>query len=162
MADQDTWRKNIPEGYDGRFGERFDDEVNPKGVVYVAVGILMICVVALLICWPMYKYMERSAEESLNKTPSPIDAANERYLPSGPRLQASPEEELEHLREEMSTRLNSYGWTDEGRALVHIPIADAIALVAAGAVPVAVPIAVGEEEPALDEVEGGVVEASSE
>lgn len=73
--------------------------------------------------------------ESLSKPPSPITAANERHVPSGPLLQSSPEGELEQMREEMSARLNGYGWTDEGRGLVHIPITQAIKLVSEGATP---------------------------
>lgn len=161
MTDQDTWRKNIPPGYDGRFGERFDDEIAVKEVIKVAVGILATSIVALVICLAMLRYMERSAVENLSKPPSPIAAANERHVPSGPLLQVSPEAELLQLREEMSTRLNSYGWTDEGRALIHIPITKAIELVAGGAMPRSDSLG-GPSEEDVPTTDGGAEEARGE
>lgn len=166
MADQDLWRKNIPEDFDGRFGERFDDELAPKEVIKISVGILVTCVVALLVCVGLIRYLESSAEKSFDVAPSPLTLANERQLPAGPLLQASPEAELHAMRAEMSARLNGYGWADESRGLVHIPIEKAIEMVAAGTT-LRVPAmdAMEEESSSTEEQEGvsdGTVEETTE
>jgi hypothetical protein len=154
MTDHGAWRKNIPEGFDGRFGENFDDEISPKVIVKIAASILGTCVVALVVCLVVVRILERSAIEKLSKPPSPLAAANEPQVPSGPLLQVSPEAELVQMREEMSARLNSYGWIDEGRALVHIPIAKAIELVADGTRPQMIDSFAAEEGSEVEEAHG--------
>ena len=58
-------------------------------------------------------------------------------LPSFPRpeLQASPREDMEKFYAQEMQRLNSTGWIDKGRGVVHIPIADAMRLTAQQGIP---------------------------
>ena len=129
MADRDVWRKNIPEDFDGRFGDKFDDEVAMGPVVQVTIGVVAACVAGFLIIWGMMVWNDDKVEASI-PVAAPIDQANEQKLPTGPLLQADPEAELEAMRHEMSTRLNGYGWVDPSAGVVHIPIAQAIGLLA--------------------------------
>jgi hypothetical protein len=46
----------------------------------------------------------------------------------GPGPQVNPRGELEQLRQIQTRRLNSYGWVDRDRGVVHIPIDRAIDL----------------------------------
>ena len=132
MADRSLWRKNLPEDFDGRFGEKFDDEISSKSVVQISVGIVVLCVVSIVICIGMLRYLESSASERFDLPPSALAGANERWVPQGPLLQADPEGELEVMLHGMNEHLDSYGWVDEGRGVAHIPIDKAIELVAAG------------------------------
>jgi hypothetical protein len=117
------------EHHDGRFGERFDDEISARGILEVTLGIGVSCLLAIVVTWWM---MDRyAAEAEANKPPpSPIVQADERRLPPGPLLQQHPERELEEMRREMTERLESYGWVDEGAGVVHLPIDRAIELIA--------------------------------
>ena len=155
MADRSLWRKNLPEDFDGRFGEKFDDEVSTKAVVQISVGILVLCIFAVVICIGLLRYLEASAAERFDLPPSAMADANERWVPQGPLLQADPEGELEVLLHGMNERLGSYGWVDEGRGVAHIPIDKAIELVAAGHSPRPLDAAaVSGEGAVVSEVEG--------
>jgi hypothetical protein len=129
----DLWRKNIPEDFDGRFGDQFDDEIKPRGVVEVAIGLVLTCVVAMVITWWILVRTEEQVQAAGVANLSPLAEANEPRLPEGPRLQAHPEAELVAMRAEMATRLHGYGWVDEGAGIVHIPIDRAMDLLLDGA-----------------------------
>ncbi len=117
---------------DGRFGEKFDDEINVSVVLWSTFVLTILCALGMWITWVMQGYYADRAEAA-KAPPSPIAEANEQRAPLGPLLQRDPEGELEVLRHEMAERLGSYGWVDESAGLVHIPIEQAIDLVAAQA-----------------------------
>jgi hypothetical protein len=56
-----------------------------------------------------------------------VDAAGGQ--PSG--LYAAPQPELARVRKEKDARLHSFGWVDRARGVAHIPIEDAMDLLAA-------------------------------
>ncbi len=134
MGDLAKWRKNIPEGYDGRFGEKFDDEIRPGEILKISFGIFALVIVSVIICLWLYQLM-LGFEQPESTAPSPIAAANERQLPPAPLLQSHPEGEMAQLRAEMTEHLGSFGWVDETHGVVHMPIETAIDLVAAGNLP---------------------------
>ena len=146
MADRDVWRKNIPEDFDGRFGDKFDSEVVMGPVVQVTIGVVVSCVVGFVVVWGMLALNDRSVEAAM-PTALPIDQANENRLPTGPLLQADPEAELEELRHEMATRLNGFGWVDQAAGVVHIPIDQAIGLMAVEPEPASAEPAATEADP---------------
>lgn len=117
--------------HDGRFGESFDDELNVASVVWVAIGVIAITVVGFLGSWWFYQWLI-SAQQAATPEPTPVVAEAQarhegrRQVPSGPLLQASPEEELREMRKEMRELTQSYGWVDEAAGVVYIPIDKAI------------------------------------
>lgn len=136
MADA-QWRKNIPEGYDGRFGDQFDDEIAPKPILQISIGILVLVIAAVAICLVILRGVVsgiRAAEEPR----SPIAEANERQLPSAPLLQSHPEGELVQMKAEVAAHLDSFGWVDEAHGVAHLPIETAIDLVATGHLPTSI------------------------
>jgi hypothetical protein len=52
-----------------------------------------------------------------------------------PRLQPNPIPDLDRFRESEQRKLNSYGWTDKQRGIVHIPIERAMDLIAQRGLP---------------------------
>lgn len=46
--------------------------------------------------------------------------------PPAPQLQTDPQEDLRKFRAEEEARLNSYGWVDRSKGIVHIPIDQAM------------------------------------
>ncbi|HEY3998598.1 MAG TPA: hypothetical protein VGO93_07015 [Candidatus Xenobia bacterium] len=51
-------------------------------------------------------------------------------LPPTPRLQDRPRLDLAQVQHDAAARLNGYGWVDKARGTVHIPIGQAMRLVA--------------------------------
>ncbi len=121
-----------PSHHDGRFGERFDDEVSVPGILWITFALALVCALGMLITWGMRGFYAARAEAAA-PPPSPVAEANEPRLPPGPLLQRDPEGELAEMRREMSEQLSSYGWVDEGAGVAHIPIDTAMDLLAAGA-----------------------------
>ncbi len=126
---ESNWRKNAPD-YDGRFGERFDDELKVPGIAYTVVGIVVVTLLGMLITWGM-EVAFRSTAASQAAAPSPLREANERRLPPSPQLQSHPESELVTLRQEMAHKLHGFGWVDAAQGTVRIPIEQAIDLLLA-------------------------------
>ncbi|HEX7967197.1 MAG TPA: hypothetical protein VF502_03185 [Stellaceae bacterium] len=65
--------------------------------------------------------------------PSAVEDVDRRQavVPPAPELQTDPPQDLRKFRAEEETRLNSYGWVDRGKGIVHIPIRQAMKEVAA-------------------------------
>lgn len=127
MADPNLWRKNVPADYDGRFGKRFDEELQLPGIGWTVAGIVAACALGFLISWGLYVLFVAQAEAAA-PPPSPIAEANERQLPPAPQLQAGPEREYEEMQRELRAHLEGYGWVDEASGVVRIPIDRAIEL----------------------------------
>ena len=130
MADHELWRKNLPEGYDGRQGEKWDDEVEMGPIIWSTVAITLSVVVAFAFCWWLIIFLEGMQPEP---ELSPIAEFNERRFPPRPWIQPSPEAEMDDWLEQMSARVSGYGWSDQLEGLVHIPVEEAKSLVLAGA-----------------------------
>lgn len=127
MADRETWRKNLPEDFQGKMGENWDDEIHVAGVYWSAVAVAAVVAVAFVLCWfmmgpPLDYFVE---EPRL----SPLAEANERQLPPQPWLQPKPEVEMDELLEQMAEATTTYGWTDELNGVVRIPVDRAMDLV---------------------------------
>lgn len=60
--------------------------------------------------------------------PSPMPEANAPVEPPAPRLQKSPEREMDDMRAHENAILSSYGWVDQGAGIGRIPIERAIDL----------------------------------
>jgi hypothetical protein len=56
-------------------------------------------------------------------------------LPPGPMLQTDPAADLRAFNAEEQARLNSYGWIDRDKGIVHIPIREAMEEAAAKGIP---------------------------
>jgi hypothetical protein len=56
-----------------------------------------------------------------------------RFSVPGPSLQSAPQPDLAAYRTAKEARLHGRGWVDSGAGIVHIPIEDAMALLAAPA-----------------------------
>lgn len=137
--------------HDGRFGEKFDDEIHIPSVIWVTVSIAAVTALFFAVSWGLILYFtgERTAKAT---PPIPVAAEHdERRLPSGPRLQASPEAELNELRREMHEEVHGYGWVDEAAGIVHIPVERAMDLVLEKGLGASVEASEAEEAPASEE-----------
>ena len=143
MADRELWRKNLPEDFQGKHGENWDDEVHMAPIIWSSVAVVISVLIAFGFCWWLMGVMDGFLDEPQF---SPVAEANERRLPPTPWLQPKPEVELDEMLEQLEERMAGYGWSDQLEGMVHIPVEEAkeIVLADAGAQPVAV-------EPSADE-----------
>jgi len=89
-----------------------------------AVGLAALAVAVLLVLGPLTLH--------LFATGVPDDVARQPTVaPPPPRLETDPPADLRALRAQEEQQLNSYGWVDRARGIVHIPIAEAMKRVAA-------------------------------
>ncbi len=92
-------------------GYRFHD-LRPRVIVGVAIGVVLLVVIALAVGSAMDHYY------SDGRAPSRIEGP----LPPQPRLGPAPAREAQRLLREKRKRLEAYGWVDRERTIVHIPI----------------------------------------
>jgi hypothetical protein len=92
--------------------EPSDWSLGPVALIYVA--ILMLLVISCLVLIAAFPSSLPDVDRTL------------RIVPPGPRLQTNPEAELQEFRAEEEKRLNTYGWIDKRKGIVHIPIEEAM------------------------------------
>jgi len=113
--------------------EATDAKLGP--LVAFGVGIVLLGLVAHGVCWWMFEALRASTAR--HDPGLPALAAKERpQLPKDldkipqPRLQVDESLAMDQFRRDEDARLNSYGWTDAKIGTVHIPIAEAMRLLA--------------------------------
>jgi len=132
----------VPEDYDGRFGEEFDDEIHLSGVMVTTVILGGLCVLAMFLMWFMRSQVIADIDQNTPPPPPLVAVADpsvpveERMPADAPKLQPSPEAELRAMRAEEAKILNGYGWVDESAGIVYVPIDVAMELVLDEGLPV--------------------------
>ena len=127
MADQNLWRKNLPEDFQGKMADEWDGEIPLKPIFWSTFAIALSVFIAfvfniwLMEAWDGY----RASKVQL----SPLAEAQQRFEHVDPKLQASPEAELIVMKEEQEEQLASYGWIDPIERRVHIPVERAMEIV---------------------------------
>lgn len=111
----------------GTSPEEFDRDVDIRGVVWTGVGLAAVTAAAFVLMWFFFQGLI-AGEEARDPEPLPMPEAAERAEPPGPRLQTSPEEELQDMLAEEEARLESYGLAGEEGEHARIPIERAMEL----------------------------------
>jgi hypothetical protein len=88
--------------------------------IAVTVGIVVVAVFLLLHLW--------RTPPNADRVPLPYTLA----VP-GPMLQSAPQSDLRAYREEKQRMMDSAAWVDAQRGIARIPVADAMAMLAASA-----------------------------
>jgi hypothetical protein len=101
------------------------------------IGLLIACMVTVFAMWALFEYF-KGREDKVNPANPPAMMSEKPMLPPAPRLQPEPIKELKDLRDNEDMILNSYGWTDPAKGTVHIPIGQAIDILAQKGLPVKV------------------------
>src|SRR4029453_4064867 len=106
--------------------------VNIPGVVKFLIWLSVAVMVVALLMWGLLHYFDkRKAQEA----PPPSPLAPEVRVPPEPRLQgapgsvSSPAADIRRFREQEDQMLNSYGWIDQQRGIIRIPIEQAKKLI---------------------------------
>jgi len=98
-------------------------------------------VIVLVAMFGLFRYFERREERHELPPASLVVAPGTRIYPPEPRLQGAPGpnnvpsmmplNDIAAYRSQIDARLNSYGWIDQSAGVAHIPIEEAMKLVAA-------------------------------
>ena len=99
------------------------------------IGLMVAFLVSVAAMWGFFEYFA-ARENKLAPANAPAMMSQKQLLPPEPRLQAEPVMELQKMRDNEEMLLDSYGWVDPTRGTVHIPIDQAIDLVAKKGLPV--------------------------
>lgn len=125
MVDEDLAAQSAATGHE-------ISDINPRRVALVALTLAAIVIAASLVTYGLFRFFYRS-ETSARPAPSPLSYAPE--PPPEPRLSVEPGEELKALRAEEDAALKTYGWVDQEKGVVHIPIDRAIDILAQRGLP---------------------------
>ena len=94
----------------------------------MTIGVLAIVTFAFLVAIPLV------LRGAYHQTLADVDRRRA-VTPPAPVLQVDPRSDLTAFRAEEDARLKSYGWVDRSKGVVHIPIARAMAEIAAKGIP---------------------------
>lgn len=103
-------------------------------IVFGFIVILVVCVFFILIAalGVFRDFAERNSASNRPPTPE-LNVTSQ--VPPMPRLQSDPTYDLNRFRQQVERRLNSYGWVDQAHGIVHIPIQQAMQLIAKQGLP---------------------------
>ena len=97
--------------------ERTDAKVRP--LVIFLIGMFVTIVFSIGFTTVLFEFLTQRAESKQNKA-APLQIENE--VPPTPQLQVVPGFDLSNQRAEEAERLESYGWVNQERKTVHLPI----------------------------------------
>ena len=120
-------------------------DVNFRWLGILASWLAVLLVVVGLLMWWMFRHL--AASESASQPPPVTLTAHSRdQLPPEPRLQQDPLAELRELHAEEDAILGSYGWVDQQKRIVRIPIERAMEILVERGLPARQAPAVKEDE----------------
>lgn len=107
-------------------------DTNIRSIVAFGIGLMVLLAVSLLLMFWLFGFLA----ERETQAPEISPLAEPRPLPPAPRLQVTPEPDLERLRRSEEIFLNSYGWGNREEGIVRIPIDRAIEVLSERGLPV--------------------------
>jgi hypothetical protein len=99
-------------------------DVSFKGLMYTAAGIIGLMFLILAISWGLLRFLQA---EHPGEVDSPF--TEPKNLPAEPRLQPSPERDLQTFMAYQDSVLSGYGWVNRDSGIVRVPIDTAMELV---------------------------------
>jgi hypothetical protein len=115
-----------PQGHETR-------DLSLRSIVLAAGGLLLFLVIVSFVLSLLYAAFARTAQS--NEIPSMVTP----QLPPEPRLEVAPGGNLQALEATEDKQLSTYGWIDRKRGVVHIPIDQAMQLLAKRGLPTSSP-----------------------
>ncbi len=118
-------------------------DLSARGIVFFLVALALTILFIHLITWGMVRYF---AQQQLTPVPrnaaivTPASQTGKRGDPvlrfPAPQLQPDPVADLNKFRAALEEELNTYGWVDQENGVAHIPIDQAIDMIAQQGLPV--------------------------
>lgn len=116
-----------PRNPGGDHRAEFDRDVNIRGVLWAGAGLAALTVASFVVAWFVYRGIA-SYEQRQNPEPLPMPEAAVETLPPGPRLQATPEQDLADMLTEEEALLEHYSLVEADGGYARIPIERAMEL----------------------------------
>lgn len=117
-------------------------DLSPHSVLLFLVGLAVVSVLIYFMLWGFYGYLNAFRQKP-QRPAAPLEAVHGNENPERaiqrfpePRLQPNPAADLNKFRTQEEQTLNSYGWVDPQTGVAHIPIEQAIDIIAARGLPV--------------------------
>lgn len=101
-------------------------DASPRGLVYFALIIAGILVLAFLSLRWLFGYLQK-VENPGSFVAAPF--ADARPLPPPPRIQSNPGADMQSFFQSQQNLLNTYGWIDRQNGIVRLPIDRAMELI---------------------------------
>jgi len=125
MVDQDLAARSAESGHE-------ISDISPLRVALTGLALATVITMTMLAAYGFF-YLFHGIESRARPAPSPLSYAPE-PVPE-PRLQVEPGEELKALRADEDAALKTYGWIDQEKGVVRIPIERAIDILAERGLP---------------------------
>jgi hypothetical protein len=93
-------------------------DAEPRSLGYFAASLVFLVIFAGGVAWWTFRNFSAATVASVEGDPF----ATSRPLPPAPRLRVSPALDWATYKQMEERQLETYGWTDEQRGLVHVPI----------------------------------------
>ena len=106
-------------------------DVDTWAVGKFGIGLLLLCIATLGLIFGVFRYFQNELDAKPGAT-AVVDPV--KVFPQ-PQLQTTPVLDLQAVRAEETQRLTTYGWVDQPKGVVRIPIDRAIELLAARGLP---------------------------
>lgn len=120
-------------------------DLSPHGVLLFLVGLAVVSVLIYFVLWGFYGYLNAFRQQRAHQPMTPLQTVHDNLNPPTsaviesfpqPRLQANEAGDMSKFRAQEEQILNSYGWVDQQAGVAHIPIEQAIDILAAHGLPV--------------------------
>lgn len=104
-------------------------DVDVRPIIQSGIWLAAVCVVSLALMWGLYRYFRSENESTAAKPTIPAEVFPQ------PRLEERPIQELKAVVDAEVDHLASYGWVDQPKGVVRIPVDRAIELLAQRGLP---------------------------
>lgn len=110
-------------------------------ILFIA-GIIVFTVLTMAALFVIYPILTPEGARARRETVQEV----QRRLPPGPVLQANPAVDMQRFREQEQRKVSTYGWVDERRGIVRVPVERAMEMVAQRGLPRWQPVPTGQEK----------------
>jgi hypothetical protein len=131
----------------GDHGERpgyEQKDASPRGVVMAGIGLMLLLVLSLAVVAGLFYFFQQRQVSAFGAGPTPTA-----IQPPAPQLQVDPAKDLQQVRATQEAQLNSYGWVNKSAGIIHMPIDQAMQIIAEHGVPTRAPTPMPSPSPSV-------------
>jgi len=115
----------------GHGGGYEKQDVGFRFAMLFIVGIIAFTVLTMVVLFFVYPLLTPEGARARRETAEEV----QRRLPPTPVLQANPAVDMQRFRAEEQRKVSTYGWVDERRGIVRVPVERAMEMVAQRGLP---------------------------
>jgi hypothetical protein len=109
-------------------------DVDTESVLHIGAIVAVVTILSAVVVLFLFNFMVEQARKADSPNP-PLARHEQGRQPPEPRLQEKPFKDIAELRAEERQLLDGYGWVDEKAGVAHIPLGEAMKLVAEKGLP---------------------------